>query len=243
MTVVKGVIRELDSHGVNRQKAKKLMNAVKTSGRPAFILAKERKKLKQFTEAEKGIDELETIIKESKAYGIQNKIEIDFSLVRGLAYYTGPIFEIVVKSKKSVGSVAGGGRYDNLIELYGGKWTPAVGISLGIERLYEIMLAENMFKTPKTLTKVFVVSVDNRVRKHALLTAQALRNNRINTQADLMGRNMKKQLEYANTTGIPFVIFMGEREWKEKKFTLKNMKTGKQKKLTLEDIVKEIKKS
>lgn len=239
----KEVLKELINSGISKATAGKLLKAVRTKGRPSFILAKEKKKLKEYTEAEEGIKELETIIRESKNYGIQNRIDIDFSLVRGLAYYTGPIFEIEVESKKNVGSVAGGGRYDNLIELYGGKWTPAVGISLGIERLYEIMLAENMFKTPKNTTQIFVVSVDERVRKHSLLTAQALRNNGINTQIDLMGRNMKKQLEFANSADIPFVVFIGEKEFKEKLFTFKNMKDGKQKKLTIEQIIKEVRKS
>ncbi len=236
----KAVEKELMESGLTKTKALKLLKMVKVRGKPKDVLEREKKNLKGFIDAEEGIRELEKIVSDSKIYGIQNKIEIDLSLVRGLAYYTGPIFEIVVEAKKNVGSVAGGGRYDNLIELYGGKWTPAVGISLGIERIYEIMLSEGMFKTTKTLTKVFVVSVDERLRNHALLTAQALRNNGINTQIDLMGRSMKKQLEYINSSGIPFVIFIGEKEFKEKLFTLKNMKTGKQKKLTLDEIIKEI---
>ena len=236
----KEVMRELDKSGIGKTAATKLLKAVRTKGNPVQILEREKKKLKGFCEAETGINELETIVKESKSYGIHNKIEVDFSLVRGLAYYTGPIFEIVIESKKNVGSVAGGGRYDNLIELYGGKWTPAVGISLGVERLYEIMLAENMFKTQKTLTQVCVINIDERVRKHALLTAQALRNNGINVQTDLMGRNMKKQLEFASNAGIPFVVFIGEREFKEKMFTLRNMKSGKQKKVVLEQIIEEV---
>jgi histidyl-tRNA synthetase len=238
----KGVLSELREDGIGPTKARDLLKAVKASGSLQEMLDEQKKKLKEFSESQNGIRELEDLIKSSETYGIKGKIELDFSLVRGLEYYTGPIFEIVIESKANVGSVSGGGRYDNMIELYNGKWTPAVGISLGIERLYEIMQAENMFKSiPKTTTKVFVVAVDDSMRQNAFLTAQALRNAGINTQIDLMTRNMKKQLEYAGNAGIPYVVLIGENEFKEKSFSFKNMKTGDQKQLILEDIIKAVK--
>jgi histidyl-tRNA synthetase len=237
----KDVVKELRGHGVGKKTAEKLMRLIRTKGSPKKVLEQQKRKLKAFTSGEEGIAELEEILKNAHVYGISDRVVIDFSLVRGLDYYTGPIFEISVEAGKNVGSVAGGGRYDNLVELYGGKWTPATGISLGIERIYEIMESEKMFKVPSTKTRVFVVSVDRKAEKHAILTAQALRNNGINAQVDVMGRKMSKQLEYVDNAKIPFALFIGEKEFKESLFTLKNMKTGKQGKLSLEDVIKVVK--
>jgi histidyl-tRNA synthetase len=165
---------------------------------------------------------------------------VDFSMVRGLDYYTGPIFEIAVESKKNVGSVGGGGRYDNLVELYGGKWTPAVGISLGIERIFEIMESEGMFSQPRTRTEVFLVTVDDTCRDEAIRIAQEMRASFMNVETDLMGRDMKKQLAYVNAQGIPFAVIVGPAEMKAKRFTVKDMKSGKEVGMTVKQIIKRL---
>ncbi|NIO21052.1 MAG: histidine--tRNA ligase, partial [Candidatus Aenigmarchaeota archaeon] len=124
----KDVKKELKSE-INPKKAEKLLELINRRGEPKEILEKEMKVLGSNDTARIGIEELKEIVEKAKVYGIADRIEIDFSLVRGLDldYYTGPIFEISVETKKNVGSIAGGGRYDNLIELYGGNWTPATG--------------------------------------------------------------------------------------------------------------------
>ena len=115
-----------------------------------------------------------------------------------------------------------------MIELFGGQPTPATGISLGIERIIEVMNEQNMFDLPKTKTKLFIVSVNDSVRKDCVKIAQELRKQGISTEIDIMGRNMRKQLDYANSLDIPYVIVIGPKEIKSKKFKLKNMKTGKE---------------
>jgi len=232
-----GVLKELKSE-INPKKAEKLLELIKRRGKPEEILAKEMKTLGSNDTARIGLEELQEIVEKARVYGIAERIEIDFSLVRGLDYYTGPIFEISVETEKNVGSVVGGGRYDNLIELYGGRWTPATGISLGVERIYEIMEAEKMFKLPETKTLMFVLAVDEMLKKDALRIAQKLRKTGIPAQTDLMGRNMKKQLEYVNSAKIPFVVFVGEKELKKRKFTVKNMINGEQKVMGIETILK-----
>src|SRR5439155_22053320 len=147
----------------------------------------------------------------------------DFSMARGLDYYTGPIFEIEVESEKKIGSIAGGGRYDNLIELLGGRFTPATGISLGIERVIEIMKEEKMVDLAKTGVKVFVANVNEKVKPDAVKIAQDLRKVGINCQVDLMGRNLSKQLQFVDEMKIPFALILGEREIKSKKFKLRDM--------------------
>ena len=239
----KEVLKEMVAAKIDRKKVNQLLELIRTRGKPEDVLKKEMKKLISNDTARIGIGELQEMVDKAKFYGIANKVEIDFSLVRGLDYYTGPIFEISIETKTNVGSVSGGGRYDNMIELYGGRWTPATGISLGVERIYEIMEAEKMFKLlPKTKTFVAVIPVDENYRQDAIIVAQELRKAGIPTQTDLMGRNMKKQMEHLNKSGIPFALFVGEKEIKSKKFTLRNMMNGEQKKMTLEIMVKGLQK-
>ncbi len=216
--------------------AKKVLELISIKGTPEMVLSKAKKLLKGIKIADDGLSELSEIIEKSKVYGISDKVTIDFSLVRGLDYYTGPIYEIAIKSKTVVGSVAGGGRYDKLIELYGGKPTPATGFSLGVERLYEIMKNEGMLKTPKTCTKIFIVAVNEKVRDEAIKIAEKLRKRGIEAETDLMGRDLRKQLEYTNSSGIPYALFVGEKELEAKKFTLRDMKTGKENKIQGEQI-------
>jgi histidyl-tRNA synthetase len=213
-----------------------MMEFIERRGKPTSVMKRD---LDVFTTTvgDKGREELLGIVEKAKAYGIDKLIEIDFSLVRGLDYYTGPIFEVSIESG-NLGSVAGGGRYDNLIELYGGRWTPATGFSFGIERLFEIMEAEGMFTQPGTRTEFFVVAVDENCREEAIRVAEELRKAYLDTETDLMGRDMKKQLEYAAKSGIPYAVIVGEKEIKSKRFGFKDLRSGKQASMRVEEIIK-----
>jgi len=233
------VEKELEKIGIKKEKIKKLMEIISFKGKQEILERLEE--LKKIKIAEEGIKELKEIYKFSKFYDFSNFLFVNLSLARGLDYYTGPIFEIVAKAKKQVGSIAGGGRYDNLIELLGGRPTPATGISLGIERIIEIMKTEKMLDLPRTKVKVFVANVNEKVKEKAVEVAQKLRKEGIPCQTDLMGRNLKKQLEFADSLGIPFCIIVGEKEVKENKFKLKNMKEKTEESLSLEEIIKILK--
>jgi histidyl-tRNA synthetase len=222
---------------VSPKKAEAIMKALERRGPPQVML-KGRPETEASTAADQGLNELRELVEKCRAYGIGRFLEIDFSLVRGLDYYTGPIFEISVEAGKNVGSVAGGGRYDNLIELYGGKWTPAVGISLGIDRIYEIMESEGMFTHPMSRSEVFVVAVNDSVRPDAVRVAQKLRARFANAETDLMGRDIRRQLEYADAQGIPFAVFVGPEELKKGRFTVRDMKKGREAGLTLAQMAK-----
>jgi histidyl-tRNA synthetase len=163
-------------------------------------------------------------------------VEINLTLVRGLGYYTGPVFEI--KGSEGIGSIAGGGRYDKLLGIYGQE-DYATGISLGIERIITL-LKEMKKESSKTYTKVLVANVKPEFYKNALGTAQELRNGGIAAEVDLNCRNLRKQFDYANALGIKYVVILGEREIKEKKFTLRDMASGKEKSVSLKDLVKEL---
>lgn len=163
------------------------------------------------------------------------KFNFEPSLVRGLGYYSGTVFELKGTGKYK-GSFAGGGRYDGLLELYG-QGAPAVGISLGIERIL-LLLGEETGK--KTYTEVFVATLPD-FYNEGLETAKSLRKNGVSAETDLIGRNIKKQFDYARSLLIPWVIIIGKKEAESKKVTLKNMKTGKESTETLAAAIKKIK--
>lgn len=161
-------------------------------------------------------------------------VEMDLRMVRGLGYYSGPIYEI--KAPGLSGSIAAGGRYDGLLSIYG-KDEPATGISLGVERI-ALLLSEK--HEAKTYTKVFVASLPE-AYDYALSIARKMREAGIPAETDLMGRALPKQLDYANSKGIPHIIVVGKKEMDEKKVTLKDMKTGKSEYLSAEDAISRMK--
>ena len=235
--------KELIKAGIKPKQSETLMNIINAGGRPKEAIKRARKLLEGFMEAVKGLDELEEIVELSGSHGVADRITIDLSLVRGLDYYTGPIYEISANSNAgtSVGSIAGGGRYDNLIELYGGSSTPATGGSLGIERICEIMSAEGMFKDiPASRTRVLVAAArdEPKLRQKAIETAQKLRSEGIAAETDLMGRKLKKGLDYATGRGIPYIIIIGDKELKSGRLALRDMAKREQKSMPLQRILK-----
>jgi len=158
-------------------------------------------------------------------------VEVSLSLVRGMGYYTGPVFEI--KLSKEIGSVAAGGRYDELLSVYG-QGDYATGISFGIDRLVTLMKKENT----EPFARVFVACVKPDIYKDAVKIAEKFRKKGIPTEVDLNERNLKKQFDYANALNIPYIAIVGERELKQKKINLRDMKTGKEKLVSVEEAVK-----
>lgn len=180
-----------------------------------------------------GLNELKELLALVKKEGMDKFVKVDLCLARGLDYYTGNVFEVNIKGVSS--SVGGGGRYDNLIGLLGGEKLPAVGISFGIDRLLDI-LEEKI--NVKTSTRVFVVAVGKEIQLKALELTQKIRGAGIKAAMDLNARGISKNLEYANKGNIPFVVILGENELKKKEFTLKDMKTGKEKKIKISEVKK-----
>lgn len=153
------------------------------------------------------------------------------SLVRGLGYYSGPVYEFKGTGDYK-GSFAAGGRYDGLLELYG-QGAPAMGVSLGVERIL-LLLGEE--KGKKTYTKAFVATLPE-AYKEGLKTAKALRKEGIAAETDLIGRGLGKQMDYARSLRIPWVIIIGKKEMQKKALTLKNMKTGKEESVKIKEAI------
>lgn len=182
-----------------------------------------------------GIGELNQIIELSKTYGVGN-IRIDLSLARGLGYYTGPIFEI--ESAADLGSIGGGGRYDDLLGLFGTS-SPAVGISFGVDRLMELLrLAKEKKEMKRSTANLFIAVVGDEQYDYAIRTARQLRAEGVNVSLDLTDRSLKKQFEYANSNGIPFMAVVGRKEAAEGKITLRDMSSGKEMLVSVKEALK-----
>ncbi|NIO44268.1 MAG: histidine--tRNA ligase [Candidatus Aenigmarchaeota archaeon] len=226
----RGVEKELIGKGISKEASKKILEFIKIKG--DLVLEKAEKLI----EDKEGIEELKQIISYLKSMKVEPKFEIDLSLARGLDYYTGPIFEVF--AEEGIGSIVGGGRYDKMIGLFSGKDVPATGISFGIERIIEVMKERKMIEVKKSNVKVFVVAVNDKVRDKVLEIVQILRNNSIPADFDLRSRSLSKQLDYANSLGIPNVIIVGEKELESNSVKLKKMDTGKEISLKIDDMVK-----
>ena len=181
-----------------------------------------------------GINEIENLTKLSKEF------IFDINLARGLSYYTSSIFEVIL-DEKNIGSLCGGGRYDDLTEIFGYKVISGIGISFGIERIYEIMKERNLF--PDSINKkdtVLVCSMSEKYLDDSLRISSILRNNNISTDLYPDNPKLKKQLQYANNNDIPYVIIIGEDEVTSKLYTLKDMETGSQEKLGIDEIISKV---
>jgi len=195
-------------------------------------------------EGQEGIDELRLLLKYADASQISGLVFTP-TLARGLEYYTGPIFEVFLKSGKVKGSLCGGGRYDNIIGQFIGKGEtiPAVGTTVGLSRIYDALIAERKVIPEKTLLKVLVIPVgkEDLYSLESLRIASLLREQTgLSVSVDVGGNNIKQSLKYANKKGVPYVVMVGEDELREKKPTLKIMETGEQTGLSLEELVSKL---
>jgi histidyl-tRNA synthetase len=224
------IVKEIEGKGIAKTTIKKVLKYMEMKGEPQKIFKE--------IEGLDGVNELQDIISYLKSMKLDSNVRIDLSLARGLDYYTGPIFEVF--AEKGVGSIAGGGRYDKMIGLFMGRDVPATGISLGIERIMEVMKERKMIEPIKCRTKIFVIAVNDKVRNDVLGIVQSLRKDSISADYDLRSRSISKQLEYASSLGIPFVAIVGERELKEDSVNLRDMKTGKEEMVKVKNISKKI---
>jgi len=205
---------------ISEDKIEKLLSFIKLSLDEAEKIVKSE-----------GFDELRMIMKDLKAYGYEKRVNIDLSLVRGLDYYTGPVFEFFAENEKL--SIAGGGRYDNLLKNFG-KDIPATGIGLGFERIVDLV------KVDIACELIMIVAIDEKFKDEAIEVAKLLRKNEMSCIVEC-GR-ISKQLSYAGNKRIPYVIIIGEKELKNDCVKLRDMKTGNERDIKIGSIVNEMKK-
>jgi len=187
----------------------------------------------------KGVEELDFILKLIKSLGLKSsELKFDISLARGLDYYTGSIFE--VKSLDvNIGSIAGGGRYDDLTSIFGLKDISGVGISFGIDRIYLVMEELGLFPTDiDTKSKVLFLNFGEIEANYCFKYLRELRENNISSELYPNNDKIKKQMNYANNKGVQFVVMIGEDEMKSGQLTTKNMSTGEQKVMSISEFIK-----
>jgi len=214
----KAVEKELKSLNIKEKDCQKIFQFINTKGT-------NQEKLEKAKTTTKNLKEILRLTK-------NRSVIVDFSLTRGLDYYTGPIFEIKL-GKEKVESIAGGGRYDNLIKEFGGENTPACGISFGIERLYEI-LGKNKEYKPSAL--VYIAYLNQTLLPKAIDAAEKLRDAGINTDIALKKDNLSAQLDFANKKQIPYVLII----FSEKEMKFKDMKSGRERKITIGGTIKKL---
>ena len=187
-----------------------------------------------------GIKELEFVEKAIQEVPLKTaKLDLDVTLARGLNYYTGAIFEVSAPEKVKMGSIGGGGRYDDLTGIFGLKDMSGVGISFGLDRIYLVLEELNLFPEAVTQnTKALFINFGDEEALYALKAVNRLRTENITAELFPDASKMKKQMNYANKREIPFVILAGEEEMQAEKFTLKNMKSGEQQKVNFTELVK-----
>ena len=187
----------------------------------------------------KGIEELDFILKSIDSLELKSsELKFNISLARGLDYYTGSIFE-VKSSDVNIGSVAGGGRYDDLTSIFGLKDVSGVGISFGIDRIYLVMEELGLF--PKDIdisSKVLFLNFGELEAKYCFKYLKELRNNNISSELYPNNDKIKKQMNYANNKGVQFVVMIGEDEMKSGQLSVKNMSTGDQKEMSISELIK-----
>jgi len=175
-----------------------------------------------------------------KSFGRLSNCVYDLSIVRGIGYYDGIVFEAFDQGQEALGSIFGGGRYDKLCKIYGKRDIPATGVAGGIERLMISLERANLFPKMRQTAKVFVATVQDEIRPEALKLVQFLRDRGISTETDLKARNLSKQLEYANAVSIPYVIVLGSQELKSQVFKIKNMATRTEVQVPISDLVSKL---
>lgn len=233
----KGVLEELDKISDSKESSQKLLDLTSIKGAPSEVISKARELVEGIKKGLDACEALSSIVEYAEGYGITGDIVVDLGLARGLDYYTGPVFEVYAEGFENEGSIAGGGRYDELIEIFGGEPTPMTGVSLGLDRLVALLVRTGVFEGLNLAPRVYVVSASESVRPKAIEVTQQLRRAGVSTDMDLLSRGMRKQLDNANTKGVSKVVIVGERELAEGCVAVRDMSTAEQKKVKIEELL------
>jgi histidyl-tRNA synthetase len=233
------VNEELVSKGISNEAIEKLQPIILLEGilKEKFPVLMET--LKNSEIGMRGLEETMTIMKHLKELDLKTHWTLDLTLARGLNYYTGAIFEVKAKDAK-MGSICGGGRYDDLTGIFGLPDVSGVGISFGADRIYDVMNEKNLFPESAQIgTQIMFVNFGLKEAAYCLQAVTKLRKAGINAELFPDSGRMKKQMSYANNKSIKFVALVGESEMEENLITLKDMDAGDQRKISIEELIKE----
>ena len=232
---------ELASKGIPQEAIEKLQPIIMLSGSNEEKLETLKTVLAASETGLKGVEESEFILKTVASLGVKSEVELDLTLARGLNYYTGAIFEVKALDVQ-IGSISGGGRYDNLTGVFGMSGMSGVGISFGADRIYDVLNQLDLYpKEAVNATQLLFVNFGDKEAAYCLPVLSAARDAGIRAEIYPDSAKMKKQMGYANDKNIPFVAIVGENEMNEGKLTLKNMTTGDQSLVTPDELLAAIK--
>ncbi len=235
---LENVNAELREDGLTDEQIAKLQPIITLSGSNEEKLATIAEVLATSEVGLKGVEESRFILDTLKTLGLKNEMELDLTLARGLNYYTGAIFEVKALDVQ-IGSITGGGRYDNLTGIFGMPGVSGVGISFGVDRIFDVLNQLDAYpKDAVNGTTVLFINFGDKETAYCLPMVGKLRAAGVRTELFPDASKMKKQMSYANQKQIPFVALAGENEINEGKFTLKNMQTGEQQLLTPDELLK-----
>ena len=234
------VNEELRNDGISEEAIAKLQPIISLSGTNDEKLNVIAEVLKDSEIGLKGVEETRFILDTLKSCGLNNEIELDLTLARGLNYYTGAIFEVKALDVQ-IGSITGGGRYDNLTGIFGMPGLSGVGISFGADRIYDVLNSLDLYpKDAVNATQLLFINFGDKETAYCMPAVAKARVAGIRTEMYPDSAKMKKQMSYANAKHIPFVALAGENEMNEGKFTLKNMETGQQKLVSADELIAEV---
>jgi histidyl-tRNA synthetase len=239
----KGVLKELNDRGISKESSDFLIDAINIKGSGVESLEEFRKILTGSAIGIEGVEELVSMAQIFDDSGVSEKVQFDLSLARGLDYYTGPVFEGRYLGKPKVGAILGGGRYDHLIERFGGPSTPATGISLGIGRMIEVVVAQGL---PDGIVKnldVFIAPIKQPMVRHAMALQSSLIREDISCEVDLMDRSLKKLFAQADSKNATLTIIVGERDMENGEVSVRDMKTKDTAQVKFESVVDFVKKA
>jgi histidyl-tRNA synthetase len=232
-----GVLDELRARGIGEEESEFLLDAIKLRGTGLNTLDEFRELLEGSEIGIEGVDELTRMAEIFDESGVSKLTEFDMSLARGLDYYTGAVFEARYLGKPNVGSIAGGGRYDALIERFGGQSTAATGISLGIDRIVDILLSKGLGEKLVFQLDVFIAPIKQPMVKYAMKLRNGLIKADISCEVDLMERPLKKLLEQADAKNAHFVVIVGARDQEKGEVSLRNMRTKETQQVSPDNLV------
>ena len=228
---IEAVLQEVAAHGGNLEKLGSILDVI-TGKKSIPSLLSDLKNL--ISTSEKGFNELSTYFQNLPD---TEKVILDFSLARGLSYYTGIIFEVKPTSV-DMGSISGGGRYDNLTSVFGLSNVSGIGISFGLDRIYDVIQELGLFPaTSKASTKVLITHFNTENMQHGMKLVQNLRAHNISSELYAESSKIKKQFQYADKNSIPFVLVIGDKEMQTGKYSLKELSSGKQESLSEDEII------
>ena len=238
---IDAVNAELSQKGLDATAIEKLQPILFMKGDAREKFAQLKSLMSGIEVGEKGIEELETLFDYIDDMNVGIEYELDLTLARGLNYYTGAIFEVKAKDV-AMGSISGGGRYDNLTGIFGLQGVSGVGISFGADRIYDVLTELNLFPEKNgDITEVIFLNFGPKEERYCLPYLQQLRRNGINAEIYPDAAKLQKQMKYADQRGIPVVVMAGEDEMNNKTFTVKFMKEGRQEKIAAENLIEIIK--